>query len=182
MKFIAESATTKGFSYQLNPFLAQIKSPPLTAEQRVNYRTLAVAWLSHIANGQRTNVFNLTPAESALMQVVSEPKLSSNVIQTLGAIPTRTAQQRLQEVTVNEQFEIESRETAALQLAFHIQKHGLLLSTDQVRTVSQNWESASDPSLKTALSSVLGSLKPNAKLRSSRLSNFKLAPIPSTAP
>jgi len=182
MKFIAESATTKGFSYQLKPFLAQIKSPPLTAEQRVNYRTLAVAWLSHIANGQRTNVFNLTPAESALMQVVSEPKLSSNVIQTLGAIPTRTAQQRLQEVTVNEQFEIESRETAALQLAFHIQKHGLLLSTDQVRTVSQNWESASDPSLKTALSSVLGSLKPNAKLRSSRLSNFKLAPIPSTAP
>jgi len=46
-------------------------------------------------------------------------------------------------------------------LAFHIQRYGLLLSPAEIDQVIQLGQGGSAPELSTALSSVLGSLKPS---------------------
>jgi hypothetical protein len=68
-----------------------------------------------------------------------------------------------------------------LQLAFHIQRFGLLLSPTEVAAVHAVWKNASDRQVKTAFASVVGSLKPDSKEVGQRL----LAPeaaAPATKP
>ncbi|MCA9118002.1 MAG: hypothetical protein KDA79_23180, partial [Planctomycetaceae bacterium] len=62
--------------------------------------------------------------------------------------------------------------------AFHIQRFGLLLEDSQVKEVRTVWEQTDQPSLATALASVIGSLKPNAALIDGRIQKFPEPALP----
>ncbi len=170
--FVVASSTTDNVNAQLKPFLAKLKAPKLTQQQRADRIDAAAYWLAHISNGQRSKLYNIAAAEKSLFQAVNDPKLAGRALFALAAIPTPSSQVRLKEVVDREAVGTDIRETAALQLAFHIQRFGLLLSTTQVREVETIWQTTNDPVLKTALASVIGSLKPNAKRVGDRLRNF----------
>ena len=170
--YIIESSSSGDFASQVRPFREKFSSPALTPEQRHEQRLAAAYWLSHIASGSRTRVFNVQPAEETLVAVTSDPELAISALVTLAAIPTVTAQQTMFEVAVNRNQTADIREVAALQLAFHVQKHGLLLAAQAVDDIHASWRAATDPRVSTALAGVIGSLQPNPTLVGDRLRAF----------
>ena len=179
--FVIETATVDALKQQLQPFLDSQKFPMPGNGLRTEYHARAVYWLAHIASGRRTEIFDIAPAENALQGVLTDDTVAQNAITALAAIPTATVQQQFEELAVNSQTSPELRITAALQLAFHIQRFGLLLEDRQVNEVRSSWEQADNPELATALAAVLGSLKPNASLVNGRLQQFPAPVLPAPA-
>lgn len=175
VKYIVESQNTDDVGNQIKPFLNSMKTPELTGKLRSEYRAAALYWLSHIASSQRTNIYNLKPAEKPLLDLVSDRNLASNALITLGAIPTRSAQADLVQVITTPTFAADVREIAALQLAFHIQKFGVLVDSMQVAELQKAYQAAKDPKLNTALASVMGTLMPDSKVVGERLRKFQPA-------
>ena len=162
----------------MRPLLAQVSPPKLTEPQRNAQRKAAAMWLEHIAAGQRTTLFDLAPAEKALSDNVNDPELGRSCLIALGAIPTIAAQQRLLDTAVGDSIEPGLRNSAARQLAFHIQRFGLLVSNDDVARLRNYAASVTDPAAQSAVTSVLGSLKPDAKTTRDMLLSYP----PSAAP
>lgn len=167
--FVMEPTNDEGFELQVRPFLRRLSTPPLSEEQRSRQQAVAAYWLAHIANGRRTRLYDLAPAESALFAVATDPDLAADAMVALGAIPTRTVQERLEELAVNATLDPAVREAAALQLAFHLQRFGLLLNDARLAELRAAWQTAEVPTLKTALAAVIGTLQPNARLVGERL-------------
>jgi hypothetical protein len=179
--FVMESATTENFAEQVRPFLRNLKTPAFTPEQRARQMESAAAWFAHLADSRRTNLFKIERAEELLFQALNDPALASNALLALGAIPTVTTQERLHDVAINTNQEPPLREAASWQLAYHIQRFGLLLSAEQVSQVdAARQAAANEPPLAAALASVIGSLKPNARKVDENLQAFPLPtqPVP----
>jgi hypothetical protein len=163
VSYVEETNNAIDLMKQLRPLLAQVSPPKLTDDQRLAQRKAAAMWLEHIASGQRTELFDLAPAEMALADNVNDLDVGRSCMIALGAISTPTAQQRLLDTAVGDSIEPKLRISAARQLAFHIQRFGLLVSGDDLARLRNYAGSVTDPVESTALSGVLGSLKPDAK-------------------
>jgi hypothetical protein len=168
--FTRASTNSEDFDMQVAPFLRQIKTPPLSpAEQGAN-RAAAAEWLAHIAQGRRTRIFDISGAEPELTETLDDPRLAPFALEALAEIGSRTSQERIARLALDRQADLDLRRTAALKLAFHIQRFGLLLSQaalDGLHTLWQDEHAA--PELRTAVGSVIGSLKPDATLAGERL-------------
>ncbi len=176
--FIVESTSAHDVRMQLQPFMTKFKTPPLTPQQRSERIDAAAFWFAHIANGKRSNIFNLAPAEKALFHAINDPKLASRCLFALGAVPSNSSQEQLMQLAVMDTLDTDTRETAILQLAFHIQRFGLLLSSTRIHELEQAADNASETALRTAWLSVIGSLKPNAKRVNQRLLKFPQPSVP----
>tara|TARA_R110002095_G_scaffold168897_5_gene146650 strand:- start:1116 stop:3359 length:2244 start_codon:yes stop_codon:yes gene_type:complete len=173
--YIVQSDDTDSIGTQIRPFLSSLKTPQLTGELRNEYRAAALYWLAHIASSQRDNIYDLAPAEKPLLQLVPDRAFASNALIILGGIPTRSAQLDLVKVITSKMMEADVKEIAALQLAFHIQKFGLLVDSVQVAAIREAYQTAEDPKLNTALASVMGTLMPDSKVVGERLQKFQPA-------
>lgn len=170
VSFSAVSETTQDFEMQLRPFLKQIKTSPMTAEERAFQKSAAVEWLAYIAQGRRMKVFDISGAEPELIEALDDPKLAPLALEALGEMASRTSQQRIGEIVIDPQAEPNLRRTAAVKLAAHIQRWGLMLSQGAIDGVHKVWESAREPAdLRTAVGGVVGSLKPDSALAGKRL-------------
>jgi hypothetical protein len=176
--FLEDFTTSDFLEIQIRPFLHTMMSFPLSGPQRAQRKAAAAYWISHIADGRRTDVFDLRASENALIGLVSDSKLATHALTGLAAIPTIGSQQQLQVTAVSNVYDVKIREAAALQLAFHIQRFGLLLSNKEVSEIEHAWRRSESPSLATALASVIGSLKPNSKRVSALL---RTLPAPAAA-
>ena len=81
-------------------------------------------------------------------------------------------------MALNESLTPAHRESAALKLSFHIQRFGLLLSTEQVTQLEQQWNATTDPLLRSALGTVASSLRPDDNLVGERIKAFRKQPAP----
>ena len=171
--YLIESVTVDHVESQLRPFLKSIETPPLQPAERAQQTSRAAYWLAHIANGQRTSIFNIASAEQGLVLATNDPRLAGDALVALGAIPSKRVQRLFQKIAVTTIADVELRETAALQLAFHIQRFGLLLSLKEVSEIKVSWRETTHPQVATALASVVGSLKPDANRVGSRLRRFQ---------
>jgi len=178
LTFMVESTTSEHIERQLGPLLEQLRAAAFTPEQRAAQSAQAAFWLAHIANGCRTNLYDLSAAETNLILASHNPEIADNAVRALAAIPSRAAQQELQEIALNDNAEMDLRISASLHLAFHVKRFGLLLSRAQIVELETLWRTGSPPELATALASVVGSLKPNAKRVGTRLRRFPKAVPP----
>ena len=174
--YVVESASSSDFLEQLLPFLKTLKTPPMSAQERDLQKNTAVYWLSSIGGSGLSRVFEISHAEKELSVAIEDPAVAINALTALGSISTRSAQQRIANIALNSQMSEPIRETAANQLAFHIQRHGVLLTQDEVRDLQTGWKNTDNPRVKSALASVIGSLRPSAAVVGERLRVF---PIPS---
>lgn len=170
------------FKQGIRRFLGQLQAPPVTESQRAARMRAAVYWLAHIAGGARTSIYEMAPAEEALFNATADPELAENAVIALGAVATSTSQQRLMEIAVTDARDPGLRESAALQLAFHIQKYGVLLSRQEVLEVRQAWQEASSPAIRTALAAVVGSFEPTAPRVLDLLKGLPDPAIPTASP
>jgi hypothetical protein len=174
--YVEEANDTRDLSRSLRPLLAQVTPPPLTADQRTAQRSAAAYWLRHIAEGHRTQVFDLKPAEAALSSAVNDPDLAHNALIALGGVPTGSAQLRIAETAIAPALDLSIRESAALQLAFHIQRFGVLVENGTLADLQAAYSGAADPALQTALAAVIGSLQPADDAVSRTLRDYPLPP------
>lgn len=170
--YIADSGSATDFRRQLGPFVRSAKSPPLSAQERQQQKATAAYWLAAIATGRGIQIFDVSKAEKDLAGVAESPDVAANVLVTLSYISTAGAQRRLSHVALNPQLDPALRQTAALQLNYHIQRFGLLLTKDEVAEIQSGWTTAEEPAVKTALATVIGTLRPNATLVGERLRQF----------
>jgi len=166
------------FKQGVRQFLDRRSTPPVSEEQRDARASAAGFWFAHIAGGRRTDTFKIDIAEDALFDAVNDPSVSENAVIALGGIATSTAQERLQEIATSEVRDESVRETAALQLAFHMQRYGILLSGSRVQEVQLAWQSAPAGPLRTALAAAVGSLKPTPQRVTELLQSLPVPAIP----
>ena len=158
--FLPEVNDASEVNRYLRPFLAQLTTQPLTPQQRDQRIRESAYWLRHIALGQRTSVFDLVPAEEALVDAAANPDVAADAIIALGAIPRASVQKYLVEIALAPGADLPVRETAANQLAFHIQRYGVLVRNDSLKLLEAAWTNESEPAMKTALAAVIGSTRP----------------------
>jgi hypothetical protein len=166
------------FKIYVKRFLARRQSPPETDAQRNERIGAAGFWFAHIASGNRTGIYDIRNAENILFESINLPQISENGVIALGGIATASSQQRLQEIAVAADRDPSLREAAALQLSFHIQKHGLLVEKNRVLEIQASWQTATDAGLKTALAAVLGSFQPKSVQVDQLLESLPAATIP----
>jgi len=167
--YLLESTTSDDLNRYLKPFLAGLQEPASTSAQRIERSNQAAYWLARIADGQRTAIYNLRPAETALIRATSQPRTTQNALLALAAIPTANAQRQLYDVATSPARKVAVRTIAADQLASHIRRFGLTLSAKEVLDLERKWRAAGDRTLATALAGVVGSLRPNARRVADRL-------------
>ena len=166
------------FKQGIRTFLSRLRTPPVSEKQRAERASAAGFWFAHIAGGRRTDTFNIDAAEDALFDAVNDPSVGENALIALGAIATSSSQERLQEIVVSDVRDESLREIASLQLAFHIQRYGVLLSKSRVQEVQLAWQGAPAGPLRTALASVVGSLKPTPLRVTELLQSLPVPAIP----
>lgn len=178
VSYLQEASTPGELQKQLHPILAELNPPPLTAAQREERAKAAAYWLRRIAETQRTNLFNLEPAQAALAFAIDKPDLAADALGALAFIPRPGVQKTLAAAADTTSNSPEIRSLAARNLAFHIQQFGLSLSNDEVREVYDASQSEQDPAVRSALASVIGSLKPEPKTVEERILAFPTAEQP----
>ncbi len=157
--FVNESVKASEIYRELHPVLAQISPPPQTQEQRTAQLREAAYWLRWIATSSDSKVFHLAAHQEVLMQATGNPIVADDALIALGAIAVPAVQQRFLDLSDSPNTEPNLRRRAALQLAFHIQRYGVLLTPAELDRLKVLASGDNAPELQTALSSVLGSLK-----------------------
>ncbi len=159
--FVEEGNTSMELSRELAPFLVNLNPPAITHQQRKQQMIAAAAWLRRTAVRDVPNVFDLVPAENALVKSIYDPEIGADAIVALGAIGRVNVQNELLNVAVSATTPVELRQLAASQLAFHIQRYGLLLTPMVTKTIPGALKRETDPQVRLALASVIGSLQPS---------------------
>lgn len=178
MTYLLESTASNNLSGRLRSFLGTLRESPSTSAERIDRSTQAAVWLARIADGQRANLYNLRPAETSLIRATGQTRTAANALVALSAIPTAAAQRQLYDVTTSSVRSDTIRTAAANQLAPHIRKFGLTLSSGEVLDLERKWRAAGDRKLATALAAVVGSLRPNARRVADRLQQAPPASVP----
>lgn len=177
--YIAESSTSSDFSRQFAPFIRDTKSAPLSPQERNQQKIASAYWLSTLATNRNSQIFDVSTAEKELSLVAEDPDVGLNALAALSSISSGAAQRRLAQIAVNPQLEPSMRQAAGLQLGFHIQRFGLLLTKDEVAEVNEAWIGTDNPAVKSALASVMGTLRPNQAVVGERLRQHPLPTLKS---
>jgi len=176
--YLVYSDKRKDVEKQLTSFLTAQTAPTLTAQQRAVRAESSAYWLAQIAQGSRSGIFDLAPAAESLFNAIRNPALASDAVAILAKIPTNESQMFLAETVVALKQLPEVRQQAALSLAFHVQKHGLLIEKELIVDLKALWKNEQDPEVQTALTSVIGSLKPSTAMTESRMQSFAIPALP----
>ena len=177
MEYLDDSVTTvPRVQAEVGPFLNRALALAPTPEQHSQRVADAVGWLAYIASGNRTDVFDLQNAQSALIRLSTDRALYADAMTALQALPTPAVQRNFEQIAVSELLDPAVRLAAVHHLAAHIQRRGLLLSSAEVAEVESAWKTAKSPEMTTALAAVIGSLQPNARRVGMRLQSV---PFPS---
>ncbi len=167
--FVAESGSASDFVDQVRPFASNVKGAQLSGEERGNYQSAAVRWLAHLSQAELGHIYDLSSTEESLSDLIENPEYALTALTALSGIKTNTIQGRLLQVAVNAQEAADVRAGAARNLAFHMQRHGVMLTEDQAREIHDAWNAEAEPVVATALASVVGSLSPDSKTVGSRI-------------
>jgi CheY-like chemotaxis protein len=159
--------------------LQEAQGPPLNPEERKNMAQGAMSWLARISTGQVPG-YDVLPAQDAILSGLHRDDLARPAIDATSGLPGRRVQHELA-VTVLRSTRPETQAAAAVQLARHIEEHHSALSADEVRGLTELFVAAKDPSLKSALALVQGSLHPDARVTGQRLESYRPR-LPSPAP
>ncbi|MBC7818280.1 MAG: HEAT repeat domain-containing protein [Planctomycetaceae bacterium] len=161
VRFVLQTSDATLMSKQVLRFLRAANANTITQPQRAATRQAALTWLVQLADRRQASLFDLRPAENALLTATNEPKLGESAVFALGAIATPTAQAKLFEIGAAASRPAPVRERALAMLAAHMQRHGVMLTelqTDELRKAARQ---ETDPQLQTAFASTLGSLSPD---------------------
>ncbi len=176
MSYMQRPANVRGLNQQVGPFLTGVRTESLSAAERGVRAASAIDLLGYLADGRRSTVFDLRPAEAGLHEAIQNDALANGAVYALGSIATASAQDRLATTALQPDLNEETRERAAALCAFHMQKHGVLLDAARIGQLRQGHAEETSASVKSSLAAVLGALKPTAMKVGSRLQSVPNPP------
>ncbi len=159
--FVLQTNDATLMSKQVLRFLRTESSKAITQLQRTATRQAALNWLVQLGDRRHASLFDLKPAENALLTATNDPELGESAVFALGSIATPTAQAKLSEIGTAASRPVPVRERALALLASHMQRHGVMLTelqTDELRKAARQ---EADAQLQIAFAATLGSLSPN---------------------
>ena len=175
--FIEESdqtndATQKFVNLSLKPFI-ESSLPRLSDAELAANKTLAADWFAQLAGAQRSSPLDITPAQGALSSAVSDEAIARQCVTALGAIPNAGVQFQLQKFAINESLPEATRLYAINELAFHIQRNGLMLGVDEQLDIVRMAQSLAGTPLSTAAAALAGSIGPTVNQTFDRLKRYQ---------
>jgi len=159
--FVLQTSDVTLMSKQVVRFLRTTNATTMTQSQRTATRAAALAWLVQLADRRQASLFDLRPAENALLTATNETDLAESATFALGAIATPTAQAKLFEIGAAPSRPAPIRERALSMLAAHMQRHGIMLTELQTEELRKAANQETDAKLQLAFAATLGSLNPN---------------------
>jgi CheY-like chemotaxis protein len=180
VSYVDDGSDAGTLRQQLSPLIAARAIPELTEEQRTAQIASAAYWLRHIAEGQRTKVFPLESAETALLRAADQSAVARDVLIALGSMGKPTIQERMAEIALAPGLNVETRRAAIVQLAFHIQKFGRMLTNATAQHVIDAYRQEQTPELREAWAAVVGALRPSLESATPLLLGYPVpaAPLP----
>lgn len=176
--YVHETFDSHELRHQLLPVLAQITPPDLTPEQLNERKQASAYWLRQIALADRGDIFPLQDAEASLSDALNDPGVAASAIVAYGSIGRAEVQARLMEHATAPGIDPTQRQRAALHLAFHIKKFGVLLSPSDLQRLQNAHASETDPGVKSLLSAAIGSIPREADAVAPLLEAFPATTIP----
>jgi CheY-like chemotaxis protein len=164
--------------------LAGLRARPLSAEERAAYAREAASLLARVAS-RSGGPFEtgLVLAAPSLMLALNNAAIAPDVVKALGEVPRTEAQRALGDVLLNPSNDPGLRVAAGEALARSLRRFGPLLAPEQETRLAAELDQAEEPTLRTALSAVVGALKPKAASSGRRLQGLRPSPIvPAPAP
>lgn len=161
--FVEETSNSVLLTKEIKPFIDNLVTKPLSPTESAQMTKRAVTWLTMIAMRKQDNIFDMSQAKDALFQAVSNPEISKQAMTALASLIGPESQIRLTDAALTSSNDIELRAHAVNMLKQHINKNGLLLSNEKIQELTKTWESSQDKELRTALSSLMGTLRPDTK-------------------
>ena len=161
VRFVLSISDSTVMAKQVAAFLRTANADAITQPQRVATRKAALDWLTQLADRKQASLFDLKPAENALLTVTNDEELGDSAAYTLGGIATPSAQAKLFEIGTSAARPVPIRQRALAQLAAHLLRHGVLLTelqTDEFRKAARQ---ETEPQLQIAFAATLGSLQPD---------------------
>jgi len=174
--FAGESPAAESFWWQVRPFVDGRQTPPMSAQLRADFRSIATFWLASLSAGSERRPFDLAAAEAELLPLITEPELSLNALTALSHIGTAEVQTRLAEWAFNEQASVDLRRGVAAKLVEHIHHFGLVISPATAQTLQQQLAAPQAPELQGAYAAVRGCLKPSPQVVGERLRTLNPSP------
>ncbi len=183
VRLLVTPTRTDLFQGEVARGLAGLRARPLSADERAAYAKEAAALLARVAS-RPGGPFEaeLTQAAPALLSALNNPLTAPDAVKALAEVPRADAQRALADVLLNPANPPGLRLAAAEGLARSLRRSGPLLAAEQEAQLASTLDQTDEPILRTALSTVIGALKPKAASSGRRLQDFRPAPNPAATP
>lgn len=169
VKFLVTPTSTATLKDQL-AFAAPERPEMFTAEERASYALEAATLLGKVA-ARPGSPFerDLARIEPELTAALGNPGTSVAATAVLGDVALPDAQRGLADALLDPSKPGPLRLSAASQLAKSVQRFGPLIAREQEANLLAAFDREADPALRTALGTVIGSLRPRAASTGARL-------------
>jgi CheY-like chemotaxis protein len=174
---VASTTTVDILKSEINERVAGTLGRPLTETERKADAAVAMVWLKRMAVGE-VKGYDVEPARDVILKRLSSSDLGSLAIEATGRLSGAEPQTKLADVVLDNNRPAGLRSQAAEELVRHIQAHGLVLSTNQIKSLEGLFEEPPDAKLKARVAAVLGALRPDARLTGGRLLRYGPPPLP----
>ncbi len=176
VKFLVSPTSPATLNDQL-AFSNPERTENFSAADRAKYAQEAVTLLAQIA-GRPNSPFerDIARIEPTLTAALGNPATSLAASAALGEVALPYAQRSLADVLIDPSKPAPLRLATASQLARSVQRFGPLVAADQEVKLLATFDSETDPALRTALGTVIGSLRPKAASTGARLQLLETAP------
>lgn len=178
--WVASATTDQEYlKKEIETGIARASERPLSEAERKDDAVEAMRWLKRLAVGEVPG-YDVRPAAGTILNGLKNPDLALFAIEAAGHLPGAVPQRELARVVLGD-MPMPIRAAAALELARHVQTHGLTL-TGELSRIQDLYNTTQDAKLKGNLALVLGSLHPDARQTGTRLQQFRPSFAPPAAP
>jgi len=177
-RFAVTPTETALFGGQLDRIIRSLGVRPLSADERSSYAKRASGLLATVARRPGSPFeADLAAATPALGSAINGPVAPIEAATILGDIPGQLAQRTLADAVLDTSRDAPSRLASAENLARNIRRFGRVVAPEQERRLLTELDIETDPSIRDALATIIGALRPTPDASGSRLQTYRATPL-----
>ena len=177
-RFAVTPTETTLFGGQLNRIITSLGVRPFTPQERTSYAQRATGLLAAIARRPGSPFEpDLTSAVPALGTAINGAVAPVDAAIVLGDIPGQTAQRILADAALDTSKDPATRLASIENLARNIRRFGRHVAADQEQRLVDELNGETDPTLRNALATVIGTLRPTTDVSGSRLQTYRASSL-----
>ena len=151
--------------WQVNRLKALAGRAAVSADERKRQAARSLQWLAELGS-EKNPIYNLRPAQDSALAVLYSPELGTQAVEVLKKMGTPASQKALVDLASLQAQPMALRKAALGAFLDSTQKHGILLTTDEILTQYDryNQSATADAATQQILGSILNCLETPSKL------------------